>query len=218
MSALCVLDGEIKRPAEVGHLCYWHRQRLDFLSSEIAILWCELALILDGSAPREWTEKTQWKKLGDDIPAPLDLEAATLRMTIPNSVATWLVLVADERPLTETRHRVIINRNRAWAVVPYTAPMTLPDGIITQLDLLQRHHDWIAAQAWIDDYANWLEQTRKLMRRTVRDWIGQILGTCDWPDTNGHPCGGRIMRENGTETVRCNKCGRVWESGRRVVC
>jgi hypothetical protein len=196
VNGLCILDGEIKRQAEVGYLCGWHRDRLDFLSSEIAILWCELALILDGSAPREWTEKTQWKKLDDDIPAPLDLEAATLRMTIPAQTASWTLLVATERPITAS----------------------LPKSLVAQLDLMQRHHDWIAAQAWIDDYANWLEQTRKLMRRTVRDWIGQILGTCDWPDTSGHPCGGRIMRENGTETVRCNKCGRVWESGRRVVC
>jgi hypothetical protein len=194
VNGLCVLDGEIKRQAEVGYLCGWHRDRLDFLSSEIAILWCELALILDGSAPREWTEKTKHVKAAE-APAPLDLEAAVLRISIPAEAAWWTLQFANDRPL----------RN-------------LPGSVVGQFDLMQKHHDWAASWHRIVDYANWLEQTRKLMRRTVRDWIGQILGTCDWPDTNGHPCGGKIMRENGTETVRCNKCGRIWESGRRVVC
>lgn len=232
----------------VGYLCQRHRDRMDTDTSEIATLWCELNLVIDGSAPREASPKTRHTKSAE-APAPLDLTAVALRdprthaarisatqrnpdgdqseplPAVPHIVASWVLLVADERPLTDA----------------------LPNGVVSQLALLARHHDWIAAQGWVDDYLLELAELRKALRQAVHDVTHERLGSCDLgieqpvpcacychvvgsasctvdQGMSGKPgvkycgphsmtlvaCGGSLIRENGSSVVRCSRCRQSW--------
>lgn len=180
--------------ADIGILCRRHRQRMDKLNEETAILWCELNLVIDGSLPREASEKTRHLK-SPEAPAPCDLTAVSLRdprsygeiPAVPHIVASWLLLVAEERPLT----------------------MTLPKGVVGQLDLLARHHDWMAGQDWVDDYLLELAELRKALAGAVRDRTHRKIGHCNLPVASGI-CGGVLLKENGTGVIKCVDCGAAW--------
>jgi hypothetical protein len=200
MNLLCPLDTGPARRAQTGHLCDWHRHHLDTLTTEISTLWCELALVLDHSAPHQQTTRRHHPHHGNE---PLDLTIAALRDTrsrttpndpnplppIPYLIATWLLLLAEQRPLSVRR---------------------LPTGIVAQLDTLTRHHDWIAARDWIADYHRELEQMRRAMRRAINDRAGHPIGRCDLPAPGRDICGGLLLRTNGTETVHCVNCHATW--------
>lgn len=107
-------------------------------------------------------------------------------------VASWLLLVAEERPLTADK---------------------LPQSVIAQLQLLDRHADWIAGQPWVDDYATELGDLRKALRLAVRDVTHHKIGRCRLPAEEGEgACGGTLIRENGAESVKCVQCGAQWTS------
>lgn len=230
------------------YLCQSHRERMDADTSEIAMLWCELNLVLDGCAPRDASPKTRHTKSAE-APAPLDLTAGALRdprtmavriqpsaehpdgdpseplPAVPHIVASWLLLLAEERPLTQG----------------------LPRGVVAQVGLLARHHDWIAAQGWVDDYLLELAELRKALGQAVHDVSRQRIGTCDLgieqpvqcdcychvhgsasctidngasgqrgiPYCGPHSvevvtCGGSLIRENGSSVIRCSKCRQTW--------
>lgn len=227
----CVLDhgadenGPIYRAREVGLLCAWHRARLTATTGQVAELWYDLAFIVEaGTAPKDETPKTRHLKAAE-APAPANLEVLALRdprshpsrlaedqsAPIPpvlSVVAGWLLCLAEERPLTETRHRLAIIRNRAYWVA-YTAPMRLPKSVLAQLTLLERHHDWIAAQLWVDDYLTELTDLRQALRAAVRDHANKRIGSCRLP-VEEKVCGGALLQENGTGVIRCAACKATW--------
>lgn len=108
-------------------------------------------------------------------------------------VASWLLLVAEERPLTAT---------------------ALPKSVIAQLSLLERHHEWMAAQEWIGDYVSELDDLRKALKLAVRDHTHKVVGRCHLAANDGTEahCGGTLMQENGAHVVRCVKCAAQWSS------
>lgn len=230
---LCILHAADNRPeATVGLLCGKHRAKMDKITAEVNMLWCELALIIDGSAPRESSMKQRPRKQ-PEAPAPLDLAAAALRdprngatvqsgdiPSVMGVVSSWVLLVAEERPLTAT----------------------LPSSVVAQLALLALHHDWIAAQTWVDDYVSELSELVKALRLAVNDREFVKVGTCDLPIQGPAPCdcychanpsasctitrsdvgcgphemivvgtcGGSLMRRNGSSVVECRDCGESW--------
>jgi hypothetical protein len=199
MTGLCVLDHGSDRPqAVVGFLCGKHRRRLDMLTSDVNVLWCELALVLDGSAPREHHEQTRHTKAAE-APAPLDLGAVALRdprsygelPSVASVVASWVLLLAEERPLGDT----------------------LPASVVAQLALLTRHGDWISAQGWVDDYARELEELRTALRHAVGDKMRvRPVGKCPSQDGDGLPCEGPLVpSETGRMAVDCRRCGRHYD-------
>ncbi len=207
---LCVLphrdDKEHQR--SVGFLCNWHRGRLDTLTREVADDFVRTALIQEaGSAPKDSAPKTKHLK-SISPPAPANLDVLVMRdartssvqlqhflsdgkradlskpaLSVPALVASWVLLLADERPLTTK----------------------LPSSVIGQLDLLRRHHDWIAAVGWVDDYFAELNDMRKALSSVLRDQSSRVVGNChlDSGDDDGMPCGGRLIRRNGEDSVRC---------------
>lgn len=216
MSGLCVLghgtgaNGEpLHREAEHGMLCLHHRRSLDHLTRDVRDLWYDLTFILEaGTAPKDETPKTRHLKSAE-APAPANLEALALRdprsssLILPDVdestpippvlsiVASWLLLVAEERPLTGN----------------------LPQSVIAQLRLLERHGDWIAGQPWIDDYVTELGDLRKALRIAVRDVTHRTLGRCRLPaeDAEG-VCGGPLIQQNGADSVKCSKCSAQWST------
>jgi hypothetical protein len=105
-------------------------------------------------------------------------------------VASWVLLVAEERPITTA----------------------LPRSVIAQLQLLERHGDWIAAQSWVDDYTAEMSELRKALRLAVRDVTHRTLGKCRLPseEEDGLLCGGALVQENGSDVVSCRGCRAQW--------
>jgi hypothetical protein len=213
VSALCVLDGEIKRQAEVGYLCGWHRDRLDFLAGEIETLWFELAITLDGSGPQEWSEMTRRRK-ASEMPTPINLSLASMRdlRTRGKRLRHWQADGKESDP-SEPVPAVMVHVAMLAARLIVERPLsTRPTSMVAQLHLLTRHHDWIAGQQhWICDYAEWLEYLRKILRRATHDKVGVVVGICDLPTDNGE-CGGDLLRMNGSEVVRCLRCRESWST------
>lgn len=210
-------NGEpLHREAAVGLLCLHHRARLTATTAAVRDLWVDLAFILEaGSAPKDETPRTKHLKAAE-APAPANLEALALRdsrsspLPIPPNpeirhhegdastpippvtfiVASWLLLVAEERPLTAT---------------------ALPRSTLGQLALLIRHHDWIAGQEWVDDYLEEMTDLHKALSAAVRDHTHKRVGYCRLPaEDREAPCGGSLMQENGTNVIRCTNCGATW--------
>lgn len=220
---LCVLthgrdaNGEqIPQQADCGYLCTAHRRKLDRTVREIRELWIDLQFIVEaGSAPKDETPKTRHLKSAE-APAPANLEVLALRdarsaqtpiepnpavrfhegdtsTPIPSVlaiVASWVQLVAEERPLTAK----------------------LPGSVVAQLALLGRHHDWMAQQPWIDDYVTELGELRKALAAALRDHTHREIGRCRLPMESRDVCGGPLLEENGSDTIKCGECGARWST------
>lgn len=217
----CVLTHDQRTPALDGLLlCRKHRHSLDDLTTEIGALIIDSCRIIDGGAPSEATPKTRRVKQ-PEAPAPGDLaimalyDSRTLTVRLPGDqstpmvpvlhvIASWLLLVAEERPLTTP----------------------LPTSVLAQLDLLSRHHEWLAAHPAVDDYHLEMTELRTHLRGAVRDHTHKRVTTCDLPTDDGqHPaviirrnralrivliCGGAVLVRNGDDVWRCNRCGGTW--------
>jgi hypothetical protein len=220
---LCVLPhrDDAERQQDVGLLCRWHRNRLDSIVGEIA---SDLPLLLmiqvAGSAPKDSAPRTRHMK-SSSPPAPADLEVLTLLdrrtssvqypqllpqdnlpadMSRPGTpvlavIASWVLLLADERPLTAT----------------------LPSSAIGQLDLLRRHHDWIAAQSWVDDYLAEMTDLKRAISRALRDKPHRFMGHCYLIGDDHEVCGGQLSQENGSLFVTCRRNREhTWRTARQL--
>jgi hypothetical protein len=205
----CVMPHPEREPALDGLLlCRRHRRRMDDDVSEIGLLIVDTQRITDGGAPQDSGPRGGKSKKRADPPAPGDVAImalydrrnATSRLPGDESepvpavlavVASWTLLLAEERPLTAT----------------------LPRSVLAQLDLLRRHHEWIAAQLYIDDYLLEMGELRKALTGCVRDRTFIKVGTCDLP-ADDRLCGGALMMKNGEDTVTCRECGAAWSDPR----
>lgn len=205
----CVIDGHDERAEAIDglFLCPRHRRRLDNDNREISLLIIDTQRIIDGGAPQDSAPQGNGKraKKRADPPAPGDVtlmalyDPRTKAARLPDDqsepmpavlavVASWLLLVAEERPLTAT----------------------LPKSVLGQLDLLARHHEWMAAQPFVDDYMLEMAELRKALTAVVRDHTARRIGTCDLPTDDGPKCGGALLVDNGSDVIRCRACGAQW--------
>jgi hypothetical protein len=220
---LCVLPhrDDAEHEQHVGLLCRWHRNRLDLIVGEVATNLPLLLMIqVAGSAPKDSAPKTRHMK-SSSPPAPANLDVLTLLdkrtssvqypqllesdglpadMSRPGTpvlavIASWVLLVADERPLTTQ----------------------LPSSALGQLDLLRRHHDWIAAQPWVDDYLTEMTELKRAMSTALRDNTHRFMGRCYLIGEDGQVCNGELLQENGTEFVQCRKArSHQWRTPREL--
>ena len=225
---LCMLNhGDQPTEPQPGLLvCRRHRNELDNLTVEISNLIVDLCRIRDGGAPSLPSPKTRHTKAAE-APAPGDLtimalfDARTATGPVRASpddpwdtsqplapvlhiIASWLLLVADERPLTTQ----------------------LPGSVLGQLDLLARHHDWLAGQPCVGDYRLELRELRTHLRAAAHDHTHRRVATCDLPTVDGRApmlvvhrnravrwvriCGGSVLCENGSSVWRCVRCQAEW--------
>lgn len=205
MSA-CIADHDERGEAIDGLMvCARHRRRMDHDVREIGLLIVDTQRIVDGGAPQDDGPRGKSPKKRADPPAPGDtaimalFDPRTKPARLPDDqstpipavlsvVASWLQLVAEERPLTAE----------------------LPRSVLAQLDLLARHHEWLAAQLWVDDYLLEMTELRKGLASVVRDHSAKRIGTCDLPTEDGPRCGGALLVDNGSDIIRCVVCKAQW--------
>lgn len=222
----CVISHDDRAEAIDGLLlCRWHRNRIDFLTEEIGLLIVDACRITDGGAPADEKVRTRRRKQPEaDAPADLALLALldnrtwiapvkptthgewdTSQPTVPvlAVVASWLQLVAEERRLT-----------------------TLPSSVLAQLEILKRHHEWLAATPFVDDYVREMEDVLRHLRDVTNDHTHRRVATCDLPTENGQVpaliihknralrivliCGGPVLVRNGDDVWFCKRCGATW--------
>jgi hypothetical protein len=207
MTGLCVLDhGDDPAEQWIGLVCKRHRRRMDDDAAEIAALIIDTQRIVDGGAPQDCGPQGNRPKKRADPPAPGDIAVMALYdrrnavaripdvdesqpiPALPAVIASWVLLVAEERPLTAT----------------------LPASVLGQLELLRRHHDWLAARPCVDDYLLELGELRRALAAAVHDRRYDRRGFCRLPSENGGLCNGLLIEENGTRVVRCTGCGAQW--------
>lgn len=197
----------------VGLACGWHRGQLDQLIDAIHEGYVSLSLIeVAGSAPKESAPKTRHTKSASP-PAPANLDVLVLRdprtewdrdaqgrlrrgelPSVPAVVASWLQLLAAERPLTAV----------------------LPKSVLGQLDMLRRHHDWIAAQEWVGDYLTEFTELRTGINTALRDRpVLRTLGSC-YLLVGESACTGRLVQDNGSDVVRCTGCRARWVTAQEL--
>src|SRR5206468_9659540 len=145
------------------------------------------------SAPRYATPKTRHLK-NPEAPAPGDLtlmalfDARTHTQRLPgdqsepmipiaHTVGSWVLLLAEERPLSGE----------------------LPNSILGQLDLLARHGDWLAGREWIDDLLAELGEIRQHLRAAVHEPAASPVGRCPSQDADGRACDGPLWADKGGE-------------------
>jgi hypothetical protein len=196
------------RHATTGAICGWHDEQLTTSIDEIKLHWRSLNLILlPGTTPIETTARGGKSKA--DPPAPANLEVLSLRdrrsgsaydelPSVPAVIAAWVVEWDDERRLTET-HTELVN----GVTVTRERRLTLPRGVLAQLDLLARHQTWIVGRPWVDDYITELNQLRRALKHALRDRETTEMGRCLYCDTN------LVERSN---AVICPGCHEKWVS------
>lgn len=219
----CVLEHDERTEAEVGYLCDWHRRRMTGLTRRLSEHLSDVVFIAErGTAPKDEVPKTKRIKAAE-APAPADLDVLTLLdartatwrvhrvylaeelwpyCDVPTAdtsapmanilaiVAGWVMCVAEERPLTATK---------------------LPQSVLAQLDLLERHHDWIAGQAWVDDYMREMDEAGKALKAVLHDRTHTRIGWCPVEREDGAgACRGALLKENGSAVIKCVECEVSW--------
>lgn len=228
-TGLCVLThrDQGEHPQDVGLLCGWHRGRLDWLHGDVSRLDGEFDLLREaGTAPKDQAGKGR-KLKNPTPPAPANLDWIVLHdrrshgdvdgqddrsgqpsAAIEFHAEVYATRVRDERPLSQIVLRPVRHADSRVFDVPTTVPAVLPSSYVARLDLIARHHDWIAEQEWVDEYWDDLNGLHRALRRAVRDYppvIPNGLSGCYIEDGNGEPCRGDLQPVPPKDGVRCSR-------------
>lgn len=229
---LCVMRHEKPRRAmRAAHLCAKHDHDLRDDLRDIEVLY---ALLDDVTEPGSVVvdELVRYAKRPDPQ-APIRLEVANLRdqrtkwtptgdpdaVSILTVVTDWATVVREDMRLT----------------APASATIT------SEVATLTTQHDFVIAQAWVDDYARDIHRAAQALRHVCGEHDGTPVGRCAVPitgcpgpdvcacgchDGTGNPCtmaggcgtqvlgtcGGPLFPDRyGLMRVRCARCGETWD-------
>lgn len=216
-SGLCVLDhgtdlegNPVNAETSVGRLCKQHRKRLDTIATDIHDLLFDLPHITEaGSAPKDSSPKGKHTK-NPYPPAPANLDVIALLDTRGKSTARdyWVKQDNGQWKMEGSKITPVLNVIAYW--VAAVAQMRdidkthLPSSAAGQLDWLRRHHDWIAAQSAVERYLHSIENVRKELRATLRDWQTDMTDRCPH-------CNGALFARGNRGAVECRYgCGAKW--------
>ncbi|MGH3505288.1 MAG: hypothetical protein ACRDQA_31005, partial [Nocardioidaceae bacterium] len=127
----------------------------------------------------------------DDVIAATDVRTGLdAQQTAPGAMAalvSWCELVAEERGVRG-------------------AERATPEVLC---GYLRRHHGWITAQPWVDEYATELRGVRDQVRSLAGLAPEAPQGRC-WVITDNADCGGPLWWSDDRDALRCGDCGRVY--------
>lgn len=180
--------------AEPGsHVCTHCHTRLARTLADLPRLHTQLIELeltsRDGSSGRAGRNSTPPLRL--DVLALLDPRSGPDPDTPPIAgiIRDWATLVADERQLQPAATTA------------------------SQLDLLARHHDWLAAQPHlIGDFTREIRAVHAALRRVCGE-ATTVIATCQAPSDDGDECGGPLVHSpNSLHPVVCLHCGDRWSA------
>lgn len=198
----CVLRHDKPRRAQTGSLiCTKHDHALRDDLRDIEILYALLDHVTEpGSVVMD--ELVRYAKRPDPA-APMRLEVAVLRdqrttwdVNQPDAVSvlavitSWATIVRDDMRLTP----------------PAQATLT------SELGTLRAQHDYVTAQAWVDEYAREIHRAAQALRHVCGEHDGQPVGRCQVIHDDDTECGGPLFPDRyGLMRVRCARCGETWD-------
>lgn len=199
---LCVLRHDKPRRALAGtHLCAKHDRDLQDDLRDIELLYALLDDITEpGSVIAD--ELVRYAKRPDPQ-APMRLEVAVLR----DSRTTWDVSQPDAvSVLAITADWATIVREEMRLATPAEATIT------SEVGTLRAQHDYVIAQAWVDDYAKDIHRAAQALRHVCGEHEGQTVGRCQVVRDDTTACDGPLFPDRyGLMRVRCARCGETWD-------
>ena len=204
---LCVIPNCGKgepRTARVGYVCGFHLHQHADMLREIPEAFASLSIYREQGKAQEVRIKHQ------DPPAPINLDALSLldpRSTAPRGYDQ------DEDSNDLPNPRAALSE---WCrVVHEEIGGVLPDDYLTSITMyLDRHSDFIAAQAWVDDYWAELNDCYRALIRVTHLERPRKIGRCylDWKDD---VCNGALIQQPGTLHTKCQRCEQEWATPRQ---
>lgn len=198
----CVLrHAKPKRALPAALVCSSHDAGIREDLADIGLLY---ALLDDVSEPGSvvMDELVRYAKR-PDAPAPVRLEVATLRdtrttwdvndpdsLSVLATLAGWATIVRDDMRLAATERATVTS----------------------ELAVLTVQHDFVIAQAWVDDYALDVHRAASALRHACGEFErSPSVGRCPIEHPDGS-CGGPLFPDRyGLMRVRCARCGEVWD-------
>lgn len=195
----CVLDK--RRALPTAMLCARHDLGLREDLHDIPTLY---ALLDDVTEPGSvvMDELTRYQKR-PEAPAPVRLEVVTLRdqrttwdpsnpdaLSVLATVGSWSQIVREDLRLSTPDHATVLG----------------------EMGVLTTHHDFVIAQAWVDDYLKEMHRVAAALRHTCGEYErSPSVGRCPVMDDDT-ACGGPLFPDRyGMLRVRCARCGEVWD-------
>jgi hypothetical protein len=113
---------------------------------------------------------------------PIDLDEEGAVPDMPGTLASWARIVVEERATTDL----------------------LTGDVSQSVRVLRRERKWIAAQAWLDDYAFELVAVHRALAAAVGDTM--------WPRPVGKcpNCGAPLFNTIGLDEIHCRRCKSTW--------
>ncbi len=204
----CVMPqhGDQRRRAVNGTLlCRRHDDALREDLEDIGLLYALLPHVAEpGSVVID--ELTRYAKRPDPA-APVRLEVVALTdsrttwdpsqpdaVDVLGVLTSWATIVRDEQHLADTGRATIAS----------------------ELATLRTHHDFVIAQAWVDEYTREIHRSALALRHACGEYDRAVqVGSCPLvqPGAAGDGvCGGRLYPDRyGLMRVRCVRCGETWD-------
>ena len=222
MSEQCVICG---KQTHIGYLCRPHLERLGVMLREIED---ECALI-DARPSMAVAQGNRGARLASQrSPGRLDAIALMDVRTTPyaprvagpacrdctHGTCTVMRSWENARAANADRLVSVLGTLASWArLVREDRELAWPDRVtvMSERRTLTAQLDWIAAQAWIDEFASELKDVLAQLRAVngTNEVRPKAVGLCPTLYDDGE-CGGRLWPDDIRGDVGCDKCGRVF--------
>lgn len=214
---LCILPHpeQPRRALDIALICRKHERAILEDLTDLATLYALLDDVIEpGSVVAD--ELVRYAKRPDPA-APMRLEIAVLRDTR----TTWDLSDPDSLSVLETL--------TGWATI-VREEMRLSVGgratVISEVGVLRVQHDFVIAQAWVDDYAKDIHRAATAVRHACGEYdraadvgscpvvhqVDDVIRDGEIVPGRAKVCGGRLFPDRyGLMRVRCSRCGEVWD-------
>lgn len=196
----CVICKRDPRQAVNGLLCRGHDTWLRHVLTDIFEAYALLPHFFEPGTAVDDGRQVKGTRIDPAAPIRLDVVALLDRRTkrlhpgdpvpVVGIIETWVELVREERALDKPKRPEYLNR---------------------LLDVLERNHDWIVAQMWVDEYAREMRECRAALHSAIGDHAPRSVGRCPVILAGGAECAGPLHQDRyGRLSVTCARCGSVW--------
>ena len=196
----CVVCRRETKQADNGLLCRSHDAWLRHVVADIFDAYALLPHFFEPGTAVDDGRQVKGTRIDPPAPIRLDVVALLDRRTkrlhpgdpvpVLGIVETWAELVCEERGIQRKPGPVYLS------------------GV---LGVLERHHDWIVQQAWVDEYARELRECRAALNSAIGDHAPRSVGRCPVLSSDDTECNGPLHQDRyGRLSVTCARCGAIW--------